>query len=1015
MDTLPSSITNPRLIPWLILSLGLAFTVLYWHHETTRNTALALDQFHKLTVNLQETARDRLEVHADLSRVLSAWFISKQEISNDEFKSFAAALVPLGRHPGLLELAFVEPVAEGDRATFERNVRSYLPDSAFRIIADEPRPESFVITYHFAMDPTYLPFPPGEDLVTEKRRRQTAQYTRDSGEPLFSPPFIRHDVQGKPETELLRLTPVYRQGVPVTNAMERREALRGWVVAVYNARFFFQDLFRHSATQIRTEVFDGPALRLTAHIFDSHPQLGGASVDDEWTRTVRGFEDGGIWTYRFSPGPLFFKYHPEQGPILVLFAGGLISAALGLAAWSLISSRERAMAQAVAMTRAQRESEERLRRTVLYAPIPIMIHATNGNVILVNRRWLELSGHSHEEIPTLGSWVKHILPPNEQRAALDLLGADFAPDAPFKEGEVSILPEQGERRVWIVRSRPMGAMDDPQGLIITMAMDITERKKAEATLLEAKLEAEDANRAKSEFLATMSHEIRTPMNVIVGMAEVLEETELTQEQRQYVNIFRRAGDSLLDLINDILDLSKVEAGRMELDHAPFQLGETLQRIMDIMGMRAKEKGLALTLELAPDLPDQLKGDAKRLRQVLINLVGNAIKFTQEGKITVRVQLSADDKPGGFRFAVQDTGIGIPKEKQSAVFEAFIQADASTTRQYGGTGLGLAISRRLVELMGGQMELNSEPGHGSTFSFTAYFERITPLEEETPVPLRGTDLSRVRILVVDDQADSRLLLTRMVIALGAEVEMVAECAQSIAAFRTAQAAKMPCHLVVLACSDKDANGLERAQQLRMEMQQPNLPVITVTSYYQEGDLARGRELGIEMLIKPVKRSDLWDAIQMALVAESNKGASKIESMAAPMVQEGGMAILVVDDSEDNILLVRAFLKKSPYRLTFAHNGEEAVQKITSGEVFDVVLMDVQMPVMDGYTATRKIRQWEQANHRTPVPVIALTAHAFAENERQTLEAGCSEHLTKPITKPRLLEAIARYAVRKEGEA
>jgi PAS domain S-box-containing protein len=552
---------------------------------------------------------------------------------------------------------------------------------------------------------------------------------------------------------------------------------------------------------------------------------------------------------------------------------------------------------------------------------------------------------------------------------------------------------------------------------ITITRDIAALKETQHQLIAAREAALEASRSKSEFLSSMSHEIRTPMNAVLGMAELLANSTLTDEQRRWVNVMHSNGDALLDLINDILDLAKIESGRLTIERIALDLDELIDKLGDTMGLRAHEKGLELAMRIAPDVPRNLVGDQLRLRQILVNLLGNAIKFTDRGQIDLSVERAdivtagrPDPDQIGLRFAIRDTGIGIPKDKLSIIFSSFAQADSSTTRRYGGSGLGLAIARRLVELCGGQITAESEPGVGSCFSFVAMFGAGRAVE--TRAAAAHVDLRGVETLIVDDTEVNRLILREILESEGARVTGAPSGVDALEELEKVSAMGCRFELIVLDCRMPGMDGIEVAARIREFYARSCAPlpvVMMLTSDEMSVRRPQLREVGVHAyLVKPIRRAELLEAIGSAM---SNAKAAA-ESAVRPLEGEvagalHGLRILLADDSPDNRLLVQAFLSKTGCQLDEAENGYEAFARFTTGN-YDLVLMDIRMPVIDGLDATRAIRRWENENRRWHTPIIALTASALPDAVRECLEAGCNTHVSKPIKRVTLIDAICAAA-------
>lgn len=538
-----------------------------------------------------------------------------------------------------------------------------------------------------------------------------------------------------------------------------------------------------------------------------------------------------------------------------------------------------------------------------------------------------------------------------------------------------------------------------------------ERKEAEDALRKyaldlekARARAEEATRAKSEFLANISHEIRTPMNAMIGMTELALGTRINREQREYLTSIQSSAEALLALVNDLLDFSKIEARKLHLDSVAFNLRDALEDTMRVMAPRAHQKGIELACHIHPDVPDALVGDPLRLRQIVVNLVGNAIKFTEHGEVVLRVQPESHlDGNAQLHFSVADTGIGIPLEKQAVIFEAFAQADSSTTRRYGGTGLGLAISAQLVELMGGRISVESQPGSGSTFHFTAQFEVQQPGMEKAPV--RWPTLTGLPVLIVDDNATNRRILEEVLTNWNMHPVAVEGATSALAALEKSLHDRQPFAVALLDGHMPDMDGFQLAEHISQDTRLAGIKLVMLTSAGDPEDVARCRKLGIAAyLTKPIKQSELFDVIVdvigHAIEDQPQAAPRRKRSRAAG---KRGLHVLLAEDNRVNQLVATRIFEKLGHQITVVGNGREALAAVQAGK-FDLVAMDVQMPEMDGLDATIAIREWEKTTG-AHIPIMAMTAHAMKGDRERCLAVGMDGYTSKPIRLKELEQTLA----------
>ncbi|MCG2586324.1 CHASE domain-containing protein [Massilia sp. TS11] len=1003
---------------WGTLLIGVGLTLFVWNLVAATTERRARERFDVLVADIDKRISEGIESSERGLRSAQALFKASPGVGREEWRRFVDGMSIARTLPGVQGIGYADVVPAAALAAFERGVRA----DGFAAFAVHPAgarelyvPVKYIEPFS---DRNLRAF--GFDLYSEPERRAALDRARDTGEAAATRRVtLVQEYEAGAQAGFLLALPVYRNNSDVLTVEQRRAAISGFVYSPFRMDDLMTAVLGPTLTDVALEIYDGrsnaPADLLYSTFAEArqeavrypNPFVADTAVlvaDRAWTvkvRSLSGFEDS----------------IDRQKSQIVLVAGSVISLLFFGVVRALAARREYAVELAREMTAALARSEKQFQSLVESASEVSIISTDLDGVIRVFSVGSErmLGYRAEEMIGKQTPAVIHLASEVARRGAE--LSARFGrPISGFDVFAAVAREGQSESREWTYVRKDgshlpvllvVSAIRDADGKVtgfLGVASDITRQRELQATLTRAKEQAEAASRAKSQFVANMSHEIRTPMNAVLGMTQLLANTALSPDQRDYLDMIRGSGQSLLRILNDILDFSKIEAGAMELNREPFALDQLLNALATIMTMNTGEKDIELAIGVAPEVPQRLIGDALRLQQVLVNLAGNAIKFTEKGEVSVLVELAERrEQEVELRISVRDTGIGMDAEQQARLFSAFSQADASMTRRFGGTGLGLAICRRLVELMGGTISCTSTPGVGSLFVVRLPFS-LAP-EEAAPAPRLG----RLRLLVVDDNRTSRDYLCMTIRSWGWQAEGTASGALAL---ELVPGGNFDAILIDWQMPGMD--GLATLRALR-EMSPPcRVPVVLMVNAFGRSkltSLAESRQASA-ILIKPVTASSLFDTLHEVFAgrAEELQLAPYEQRPLAVRQRFDGRRLLLVEDNALNQLVARGMLEQAGAQVDVVGNGKEAVERLRSApQHYDLVLMDVQMPEMDGFTATRLIR----SELKLTLPVLAMTAGVLAAEQAQCIASGMNDFIAKPIEMDMMLAAIARNLPAKAG--
>jgi PAS domain S-box-containing protein len=1008
----------------LIMAAGIFLTtVVFWEARQSALNSFRL-QFERDAAMRSNLIAWKLEECLAITQALQRFFAASQHVDASKFAIFALPF--LEKRGDLQALEWIPHVRHAEREIFE-NIRREQGMQNFAITEYGPDGEIIPAGDREAYYPVFFVEPlkgnekaAGFDLASNPVRRVALDKARDTGEPTVSERIRLVQEPGEQFSFLIAI-PVYRRGMPTETIEQRKAALQGFASGVFRAgNVLLAALDSTDPIGLPFDLIDFSAPIEHRVLYRWSARLktkcsGKSLFCPAISPYLRTFDFAGReWGVEVTASPAYLERHYSLAYWAILPTGIFLTVILGFYLQATLERRTRLERIVMERTAELQKSEERFRDLFENISDFIYTHDLEGCFLTMNPAAASLLGPIEE---VLGRHVTDFMPVENREEFFQVYLPAIKSQSWFN-CTVLLLSKEGHRH-YVECKNSLVEGEGSETYVRGSGRDVTERKRYEKELRKSKEAAEAASRAKSQFLANMSHEIRTPMNGVLGMTELLLSSGLSERQLELARTVRTSGEALLSVLNDILDISKIEAGRLELEDIDFNLWETIEGSIDLFARQAHKKGLELVCDIDGEVPVFLKGDPVRIRQILMNLVGNAVKFTETGQVVVRVfSMDGDNESSDISFEVQDTGIGIRSEVQQEIFDAFSQADGSVTRKHGGTGLGLSICRQLCEMMGGSIEVQSAPGKGSTFRFNVRLGHgayVIPKERLPAGTLRG-----LRVLIVDDNETNRLILKDQAEMWGMTPVCAEDGARALEMLRASSSRGTPFDLAILDQMMPGMDGVELAGVIKSDPTISDVKLMMLTGHY--GKIEQSGETGISVrLTKPVRQSQLYNALLETCRTGIERTMAAQHLAGSPL--RGGKPriqgeVLLAEDNEINQKLAKTMLRTLGLNVDVVANGMEAFNAFGL-KPYDLILMDCQMPEMDGYDATRTIRNKEASlasgADKPHIPIIALTAHAMEGDRDLCLAAGMDDYLSKPFSSKELFELLERWLPpRKSGE-